>query len=162
MYKPNSLRQHLINSNQHLRENPDKLLIFVDEGHIISSGTSSLSFQYAYRLNVIITDFGGEENSLLVPLLAWLKHHQHDLFAHPNKQDKGLRFMVDINNHQSIDLSLEIDMTESVIVKQEGNKLTATSSGDIVPTPVYTDDYWQLYSGNNLLAEWRKLDAGNE
>lgn len=43
--------------------------------------------------------------------------------------------MVDFNNHNSVDLSLEIDLTERVIVKQTGTRLDITHAGEIPPHP---------------------------
>jgi hypothetical protein len=60
MYKPDSLRAHLTAANPDLKRDPDKLLVFVDEGRLIATGTHSRSFEYAYKINVIITDFGDE------------------------------------------------------------------------------------------------------
>lgn len=65
MYKPANLRAHLTSANPDLNQNPDKLLVFVDQGHAIGSGTSSLSFEYQYRLNIIITDYSGDPDAIM-------------------------------------------------------------------------------------------------
>ena len=39
MYKPNSLRKHLTAANPDLKRDPDKLLVFADEGRLIATGT---------------------------------------------------------------------------------------------------------------------------
>ena len=154
MYKPNSLRKHLTAANPDLKRDPDKLLVFADEGRLIATGTQSRSFEYAYKLNVIITDFGGDEDALMVPLLDWLAHHQPDLLNNPDKRDRGIRFIVDFNNHSSVDISLEIELTERVIVQQDKSKLTIQHAAEPEPAPNYSADYWQLYKGDTLLAEW--------
>ncbi|MBC3911607.1 phage tail protein [Undibacterium umbellatum] len=154
MYKPNSLRAHLTAAIPDLQRNPDKLLVFADKGSLHTTRTASRSFEYAYVLNIIVTDYSGEEDALIVPLLDWLATHQADLLGNDDKA-KGIRFMVDFNNHNSVDISLEIDLTERVIVKQTGTRLDITHAGEITPTPDYTAPWWQLYNGTTLLAEWQ-------
>lgn len=105
-------------------------------------------------MNVIVTDYSGEEDALIVPLLDWLATHQADLLGNDDKA-KSKRFMVDFNNHNSVDISLEIDLTERVIVKQTGTLLDITHAGEITPTPDYTAPWWQLYNSTNLLAQWQ-------
>ncbi|MFZ6712000.1 phage tail protein [Undibacterium sp. TC9W] len=162
MYKPNSLRNHLTAANPDLKRNPDKLLVFADEGRLIGTGTASRSFEYAYKLNVIITDFGGDEDGLMVPLLDWVAVHQADLLGNPDKREKGIRFVVDFNNHDSVDISLELELSERVIVKQNQNRLDITHAGEIAPAPDYAAPYWQLFNGDKLLAEWQVLKTDTE
>jgi hypothetical protein len=157
MYKPNSLRQHLSAASPDLRRDPDKLLVFADEGRLIATGTAARSFEYAYKLNVIITDYGGNEDALMVPLLDWIAHHQPDLLNHPDKRERGIRFLVDFNNHNSVDISLEIELTERVIVRQDNSKLNIQHASEPLPAPDYSAPYWQLYKGDTLLAEWALL-----
>ena len=37
MYKPNSLRQHLAAAIPELQRDPDRLLVFADEGNVVAS-----------------------------------------------------------------------------------------------------------------------------
>ena len=154
MYKPNSLKEHLIAANPDLRQNPDKLLIFADQGNVVATGTASLSYEYRYKLNIIITDYSGDPDAIMVPLLAWIALHQNDLLNNAELRRTGIGFDVDFNNHETIDLSLKLDLTERVIVKREGGRLTIRHPPEAQPTPVYTDDFWTLYQGESLLAEW--------
>lgn len=160
MYKPNSLRQHLSAAIADLKQNPDKLLVFVDEGSTAANGNASLSFEYRYKLNIIITDYAGEADAVMVPLLAWVQVHQRELVDHPNQNGNGIRFEVDFNNHKTIDLSITLDLTERVIVtKLDGGRLQITHKGEPQPTPAYAEEFWTLYQGDNLLAEWHTPPA---
>jgi len=155
MYKPASLRQHLTNANPDLNQNPDKLLVFADQGNVIASGTNSLSFEYHYRLNIIITDYNGDPDALMVPLLAWVAVNQNELLSNPDLRKTGIRFEVDFNNHETIDLSIALDLTERTIVKQsENGKLQLTHPQEPQTTPEFSHPFWKLYDGENLLAEW--------
>lgn len=132
MYKPTSLRNHLAAALPDLKRNPEKLLVFTDKGRLIGTRTQSRSFEYAYVLNVIVTDYGGEEDALMVPLLDWVAIHQADLLGNGDRPDKGIRFMVDFNNHDSVDISLELDLTERVIVKQTDQRLDISHVGEML------------------------------
>jgi hypothetical protein len=155
MYKATSLREHLTNANPDLKQNPDKLLVFVDQGHVIATGTASLSFEYQYRLNIIITDYSGNEDAIMVPLLAWVALHQADLLGNPDLRKTGIGFEVDFNNHESVDLSITLSLTERTIVtKKEGGQLSIAHPVEQRMTPPYQDEFWSLYDGKNLLAEW--------
>lgn len=56
MLKPQLLRQALTDNVPELQRNPDALNVFIDSGRIVSTLASSLSFEYQYRLNMVITD----------------------------------------------------------------------------------------------------------
>lgn len=155
MYKPKSLRAHLTAVSAELRQNPDKLLIFAESGNTVATGTASLSFEYRYKLNIIITDYSGSEDALMVPLLAWVQIHQHDLLDNAELRKTGIGFDVDYNNHTSIDLAITLALTERVVVKPAGaGRLEVTHLAEPQPSPAYTDEFWQAYAGDALLAEW--------
>lgn len=156
MYKPNNLRAHLTSFLPDLKQDPDKLLIFVDNGHIVSMGSESRSFEYRYQLNLILTDFTGDEDTLMVPLIDWLATHQPDLLNNPDRRTNAIRFEVDFNNHQSVDLSLEIDLSERVNVQQIDQAFHITHIGEPVQSPVYEAPFWSLYKGDDKLAEWAR------
>lgn len=158
MYKPSSLREHLTKANPDLRQNPENLIVFADEGHIVATGTASLSFEYRYRLNIIITDYSGDSDAIMVPMLAWIAVHQVELVGNDEKRKTGISFEVDFNNHETVDLSIKLDLTERVIVKRGVNgRLDVKHMPEPQQAPAYVDDtteFWTLYDGDNLVAEW--------
>lgn len=154
MFKPDSLKAHLMAANPDLRQNPDKLLIFADEGNVVATGTGSLSFEYRYKLNLIVTDYAGAPDAVMVPLLAWITIHQNDLLNNPELRRTGIGFDVDFNNHETVDLSIKLDLTERVVVKRNGGRLDIRHPPEPQPTPGYIDEFWTLYQGESLLAEW--------
>lgn len=123
MLKPNSLRKALIDSVPILEKNPDMLRLFIDNGRIASTLAASLSFEKQYTLNVIVTDFVGEIDLLLVPIVAWLREHQPDIMTTDEGRKKGFTFYTDINNDNSIDVSINLLLTERTLVKSVGNAL---------------------------------------
>ena len=156
MYKPKSLRAHLTAISAELRQNPDKLLIFADSGNTVATGTASLSFEYRYKLNIIITDYSGSEDAIMVPLLAWVHVHQRDLLDNAELRKTGIGFDIDFNNHESVDIAITLALSERVIVKQAGaGRLEVIHMAEPQRTPAYTDAFWQAYTDGMLLAEWQ-------
>jgi hypothetical protein len=155
MYKPKSLRAHLKAAIADLTRNPDKLLIFADEGNTVATGTNSLSFEYRYKLDIIITDYSGDADAIMVALLAWVTIHQRDLLDNAELRKTGIGFNVDFNNHETIDLSIKLALTERVVVKETGaGRLDVRHLAEPQLTPVYSDEFWQAYTDGLLLAEW--------
>ena len=76
MYKPKSLRKALTDAVPDLARNPEMMRIFIDNGKLASTLAASLSFENQYTLNVVVTDFTGDIELLLVPIQAWLRIHQ--------------------------------------------------------------------------------------
>ncbi len=81
MYKPKSLRKALTDAVPDLARNPEMMRIFIDNGKLASTLASSLSFENQYTLNVVVTDFTGDIELLLVPIQAWLRIHQADIMT---------------------------------------------------------------------------------
>ncbi|OEZ98763.1 phage tail protein [Duganella phyllosphaerae] len=160
MYKPNSLRQHLASAIPELQRDPERLLVFADEGNVVASATASLSFEYRFKLNLIVTDYAGDADAIMVALIAWLKVHQLDLMANEDRRKNGISFEVDFNNHETVDISIKLDLTERVAV-QRGNqgRLDIKHVPEPQATPGYANEFWTLYAGESLLAEWQTPQA---
>lgn len=155
MNKPSSLKQHLLAAVPELRNNPDKLLIFIDQGRIRSTTAHGLSFEYSYTLNIILTDFAGHPDAIAVPLLAWLLVHQSDLMQNIDKMKDAIQFEADILADDLVDLSITVPLTERVLVKRQQG---AAHSIEHLPEPQLTE-HWpvthmQIYAGDQLIAEW--------
>lgn len=156
MNKPESLRQHLIQANPELAKNPDRMLVFVDNGTMRSTSAEGLSFEYAYTLNLIFTDFAGHPDSIAIPLFAWLLVNQNELMANLDRAKDSVQFEADLLDHSKVDLSITLPLTERVIVKDQGDGQLIIS---YPPEPPLEEAYgptsWQLFDGNeNLLAAW--------
>jgi hypothetical protein len=158
MKKPDSLRKHLLAAVPELRNNPDCLLVFIDNGTVRSTAAIGLSFEYAYTLNVILTDFAGHPDALMIPLLAWLITHQHELLANLEKGKEAIRFEADVLDNSKVDLSIELALTERVIVKkQQDGTLQVTHPDEPQLEPFLPAGDWKLYAGADLLAEWQSV-----
>lgn len=118
MNKPNSLRDHLLAADTTLAQNPERLLVFIDEGNIRSTAAPGLSFEWLFTLNIIITDYAGHPDNIAIPLLAWLRRNQPDLLTNIEKGKDAIGFEADILGNDKVDLSITLPLTERVIVKR--------------------------------------------
>ncbi|MFP3567306.1 phage tail protein [Paraburkholderia sp. SIMBA_030] len=116
MNKATSLRRALTAAVPSLAVDPDKLLVFIDAGNIIGTGAVSLSFDYAYTLNVIIEDFAGDADTVFVAVMAWVRRNQSDLLTNDDLRKSGISFEADQLTQTTVDLSIKLRLTESVVV----------------------------------------------
>ncbi|HCN7388621.1 TPA: phage tail protein [Escherichia coli] len=110
--KPQSLRHALNKAVPYVRNNPDKLHLFVDNGSLVATGASSMSWEYRYTLNVVIEDFSGDQNLLMAPVLLWLRDNQPDAINNPALREKLFTFEVDILRNDVCDISLNGGVTQ--------------------------------------------------
>ncbi|HDG1666721.1 TPA: phage tail protein [Kluyvera ascorbata] len=123
MYKPKSLRKALTDAVPDLARNPEMMRVFIDNGKLASTLATSLSFENQYTLNVVVTDFTGDIELLLVPIQAWLRIHQADIMTTDEGRKKGFTYFADINSNDSADISISLMLTERTLVREEGDKL---------------------------------------
>lgn len=154
MNKPESLRAHLLATIGELKHNPDRLLIFIDNGKIRCTAAASLSFEYSFDLQVILTDFAGHPDSVMLPVLEWLKVNQADLLENLNKSAEGIQFEADILDNSKVDLSLTLSLTERVIVgKDVDGNTTIRHPGEPQPTAAFLNPAW-MPSAQSSSSEW--------
>jgi hypothetical protein len=159
MNKPESLRAHLLASVPDLKNNPDALLVFIDQGTIRSTAAPGLSFEYAYTLNIILTDFPGHPDAVAIPLLAWVLVNQRELMENLELGKTAITFEADVLDHSKVDLSIKLPLTERVIVKkQPDNSLQVSHPDEPQLEPYLPAGNWQLYGNGELLAEWQSLE----
>ena len=155
MLKPKQLREALTKTSPYLQRNPDSFNMFVEHGRIVSTLAASLSFEYQYQLNVVITDYPGDVDLIIVPILAWLRVNQPDIMATKERRDTGYTFKADVISDNTIDLSIDLQLTERVIVKDIDGALHV----DHVPEPQEPENDptpTRLYAGGQLVSDWNE------
>lgn len=161
MKKPESLREHLLGAVADLKNDPDRLLVFIDEGSVRSTLGHGLSFEYRYTLNVILTDFAGHPDAVFIPLLAWIRVNQSELLANQDKHKESIGFEADILDGGKVDLSIKLPLTERAIVKKHDNgALEVTHPDEPQPDPFLPAGPWQLFANGELLSEWQSTEPG--
>lgn len=136
MLKPNQLRKTLTDSLPLLQRNSKSLNVLIDSGRILSTLATLLSLEYLYRLNMVIIDYTGNIDLLIVPQLEWLRVNEPDIMAMKDKQQNGFTFKADV-------------ISERVIVKQVGDSLYVDHVGENA-RPL------QLYVHGALISEWQQ------
>ncbi|WP_153075784.1 phage tail protein [Paraburkholderia bonniea] len=116
MKKPASLRAALVAALPALETDPDRLAVFIDKGVTMATGTRTPSFEYRYVLNVLMLDFAGNPDEVMIVLIGWARANQPDLVTNDALRDIGITFEIDILNHETVDLSIKLHLTESVVV----------------------------------------------
>lgn len=136
MIKPASLRAAIVNAIPSLAADPDKLTVFIDTGSIAATGAKSLSFEYRYTCNVILLDFAGDSNDLFIAIMGWVREYENELVNNPDMRANGITFEVDILDNATADVSVKLQLTESVVVKTaEDGTHTVTHIDDSAVTP---------------------------
>lgn len=114
MRKPPSLRDHLTAALPEYRRNPENLLMFVTGGHVATTGTAALGWQWQYQLRLVFCDFTGHPDAVIGPTLVWLRAHQPDLLHHAERQKQAIQIQAEYLNTQAMDLVLDLQLSESV------------------------------------------------
>jgi hypothetical protein len=154
MNKPESLRAHLLATIPELQHSPDRLLIFIDNGKVRCTAAASLSFEYSYELQIILTDFAGHPDSVMLPVLGWVSVHQSELLENLNKSADGIQFEVDVLDNSKVDMSLTLPLTERVIVgKDNQGNTTISHPGEPQRAAAFLDPYW-ITGSQGTGSEW--------
>jgi hypothetical protein len=140
MIKPASLRAAIVRAIPSLAANPDKLTVFIDAGSIAATSARSLSFEYRYTCNVMLLDFAGDSDELFVAIVEWTRAYQADLFLNPDERANGVTYEVDILDNATADVSVKLQLTESVVVRQadDGTRAIEHVDDSQVPPSTYT------------------------
>lgn len=160
MNKPASLRACIEAHLPSLKQHPDRLHVFIDAGHIISTmGGETLSFEYHYSCNLIVTDYAGHSDALIIPILAWLREQQPEMLLNRERMTDGFRFEADILNNGCCDLSIKLALSERVGVKEMTGRIEATHWNEPALDP-HDGIQWQLFIQGIPAEEWGKQIDG--
>lgn len=159
MNKAESLRAHLLATVAEFKHDPDRLLIFIDNGKVRCSAAHTLSFEYSFDLQIILTAFAGHPDSVFLPILGWLSVHQSELLENLDKVKNGIQFEADILDKEKVDLSVTLPLTERVVVgtDDQGNT-TVKHVGEPQYVASFLDPNWKPGVHGNI-GEWRVPDG---
>jgi len=152
--KPESLRQTLQMFVPALAADPSRLSIFVDKGRIAASA-GSLSLEYRYTANIVVQDYAGDVDDLMVPILAWIALHQPELLQRTDQEP--FCFESELLDAETADVSIFIDLNEAVHVSaKEGGGFIAERvepEGDRDSFGIGCVPLWQLLMGADVVAQ---------
>ncbi|WP_454261778.1 phage tail protein [Pseudoxanthomonas mexicana] len=154
MNKPQSLRDHLLAAIADLQRDPERLLVFIEGGSVVSTLAPGASFEYRYTLKLVVTDFGGHPDSLMVPLLDWIRTEQSELLANTSLREQ-IRFEAEVLANDKVDVEITLPLTERVGVHRHDNGEVHVEH---FPEPVieapFPAQHWQLLIRGEVVAEW--------
>lgn len=161
MKKPHALRQYLLNSIPDLAINQDRLLIFANDGKLMSTLANGYSFEMSYNLDLIITDYAGDVDLFGVVLFTWIMDNQSELMANLDKVKESITFEAELVDNSKYDLNFKIPLTERVIVKKNDNGQFQLSYPS---EPQYTEfesptDFEIIDKDGSVLAAWTTADV---
>ena len=161
MKKPNSLRDHLLNAVPELKRNPDRILIHTESGKIRCNGLTALSFEYEYELNLILQEYSGDLDAVMIPLFDWIRTNQNELLLNLDKSKDAFKYETVILSNNSVDLLLTMPLSERVIVKKNDDGSITTT---FPPEPQYEEilepkNLKLLNSTGEIIAEWQSTST---
>lgn len=162
MRKASDLRRWLMACVPALKSDPDKLQIYLDAGTIATRAGADLSFEYRFTLSVLICDYAGEADEIVVPLLAWIEREQPDLLRRSGS-DEAFRFEAEILDASRVDLLFAIEVSEPVLAKRKDDGFEVTHPPtprlEGVLAPGLDAVFLQGYAWQDLVAETQDPDA---
>ena len=114
MEKPALLRSAIERHLPEIKQNPEKLAMFVTGGRIIAN-KGTLSHETEYTLSSLITDFSGDIDVLHTVIITWLQEHYPYLLGAGQVDAKGFTFEVDILSDRSADVLIEMKLMERTV-----------------------------------------------
>ncbi|HEJ7964393.1 TPA: phage tail protein [Serratia marcescens] len=156
MLKPKQLRAELTSCLPWLQRNPENLQVQVERGNVAATLAASLSHEYRYTLNLLFLDYTGDLDLIMVPVQAWLRENQPDIMATEEKRRTGITFASDFNNNGSYDFSVSLQLTERVLVKEQGDGALHVEHLPEPPLPEDVTRPQQLFVHGELVSEWHE------
>jgi P2 phage tail completion protein R (GpR) len=116
MDKLTSCRAAIVADNPEFARNPDRLLIWADKGTIATRRTAQLGYEWRYRANILCEALTGSPDTVMVPLLLWLRDAQPDLLLNFERGNEAVKFEAHILDETSWDVKIEFDLTEAIVL----------------------------------------------
>ncbi|MES2042598.1 MAG: phage tail protein [Pseudomonadota bacterium] len=115
MLKPDLLRAALVAAIPEYGTDPDRLAIFIESGKIATRfAPPNYNFEYRYKLKVILLDYTGHVDVVMLAVLRWIHVHQPDLLQRRDTADAAIAFDAEVMGEAKVDLDLSLDLTEAV------------------------------------------------
>jgi P2 phage tail completion protein R (GpR) len=116
MRKPDALRTWLLRAVPGLKDQAERLHLWIEKSRIHCNVGETLSYETRYELIVTIENFAHDSDKFIVPILSWLSHNQPDLLR--NTREDGLPMFHDILDNKTADIEIKLALKERAIVTQ--------------------------------------------
>jgi len=133
MKKLQSARDHLMTT---LKIPGEGLLTFAEKGKVTSfqgADHQNKDFQVSYTAHLVLTDFAADPLTVFFVMVEWLAREC------PAAPADALRFHVDVIDSTKVDVSLLVELTETVTVRPSpaGTWIGADTDADVLKTPLF-------------------------
>lgn len=131
MNKLNDLRNYLQKQIPQLARNPDQLLMFIENGKIRfhKSYPQNYSHRYTMPISIIITDWQGSIDEVVIALCQWLSVREPGF-----DPEETLSFECEATAQDKMDIMFTVQVSERVIVTFDAETQTQTIS-HVLPEP---------------------------
>ena len=137
-----------------MARDPERLLVFIDEGSLQATYAPGLSFEYAYTLTLIFTDYSGHPDAVIVPLLTCIHGQQPELLANADNRGK-IQFKAELLANDAVDMEIKIPLTERVGVHpRPGGGYNVEHYPEPQLEVALPAQHWQVFLRDDLIAEW--------
>ena len=116
MQKPTSLRKALMSALPELRDQPDRLVIWVEDGAVRCRETPDHGFAFEYPLAILISEASTDIAIIAHAVNRWLRVNQPDRLT--AGQGDSYKFEADILDNATADIALTIQLTEDIKVAE--------------------------------------------
>lgn len=120
MEKPALLRAEIEKHLPEIKNNPEKLTLFVQNGRVFGN-KHTLGHEVRYTLALMIDGYTGDTDILNAVIINWARRHQPDLLAPGHVPDNAYRLEADILDNRSCDLLIELALSERITVTADNN-----------------------------------------
>lgn len=164
MKKLDSLRAWLEACCAPLKRDPERLLAYIEGGGVRAvgldtpgavAGLAILSHRYEYKATLLIDEFPGQLDELMIPILAWVARHQPELLGPGKDQKPAIVFDADRLSNSSFKVAIELTLTEFVRVDRRadgGFDLKHVDEPDFTEGPSLTPR--EIYLDGELVATY--------
>ena len=114
MRKPALLRAAIAAAFPDLARDPDRLRVWIDNGSIAARFAVLPSWEYRYQLSVLLLDFAGDPNRLMLAIVDWLRVEQPELLQNHDTGNEAVKYRVDVLDSDCVDILLELELTEAI------------------------------------------------
>ncbi|TRX75272.1 phage tail protein [Pseudomonas mangiferae] len=162
MNKPENLRAYLLGAIPTLRDTPNGLLLSVEDGQVRCTSAPSLSFEYRYTLRLTLAGYSGHPDTVIVPLLAWVRMQQSELLVNLSPEAQRIAFQVGSLDGDTVDLTVSLPLSERVVVaRQDDGTPLITHAAEPAYEPYQSPTDVQVIAEGDVLLEWRSADTGD-
>lgn len=157
MKKAEGLKALLLAAVPALKADPAKLALFVDKGKVAAVRSKTLAYELRYTLTVWIEAYAGDLDGLFVPVLSWIAQNQPELIGRPDSEP--FTFESELLDSDSADITIEIELTERVLVERKaGGKLRTVHLDDAPQPDTFTGDepparLWQVLLDDQIAGD---------